>query len=120
MFSWTNNGKENLKQIQLEDVNFAKRYKAYSSNQVEGRYLVTSAFIDRFVNMQHAFHSKRVRCAFYDKYLLFAISTNKNLFEFGSIRRTVKNPKFFEEFFNQITSVMVLVDYFKLNENIGL
>jgi hypothetical protein len=112
--------KEVLNEIKLEDPEFSKRYKAYSSDQIEGRYLITPAFMERFKNIQTAFGSRMVKCSFYNDSLMFAISTNKNLFEIGNLFCSLENPKQLETFFNELTSIFMLVDYFKLDEKTGL
>ena len=111
---------EVLNEIKLEDPEFGKKYKAYSSDQVEGRYLITTAFMDRFKNIQTAFGTNKIKCSFYDSNLMFAISTNKNLFEIGNLFYSLENPKQLETFFNELTSIYMMVDYFKLNETTGL
>lgn len=111
---------EVLEEIKLEDPEFSKKYRAYSSNQVEGRYLITPAFMQRFKNLQTAFGSKKAKCSFYGENLMFAISTNRNLFEIGSLFRNLNNPKQMTRFFNELSSILALVDYFKLDEKTGI
>ena len=111
---------EKLVPMKLEDVAFDKKYLAYSSDQIEGRYLVTTAFMERFQNLKTAFHSNDIKCSFYDDTLMIAISTNKNLFEVGDLFHPLNTPKYIEEYFNQISSILEMVDYFKLDEKIGL
>ena len=112
--------KEYLNEIKLEDSEFSKKYKVYSSDQIEGRYLITPGFMERFKNMQTAFGTKNIKCSFYGDSLMFAISTRKNLFEIGNLFCSLENPKQLQTFFNELTSIFILIDYFKLNEETGL
>lgn len=107
-------------EIKLEDPEFNKKYKAYSGNQIEARYLITPAFMERFQNIQTAFGTNKVKCSFYGDSLMFAISTNKNLFEIGNLWKSLKNPEQMETFFNELSSIFTLVEHFKLDEKIGL
>ena len=107
-------------EIKLEDPEFTKKYKAYSGNQIEARYLITPAFMERFQNIQTAFGTNKVKCSFYGNSLMFAISTNKNLFEIGNLWKNLENPKQMETFFNELSSIFVLVEHFKLDEKTGL
>ncbi len=111
---------EVLSEIKLEDPDFSRKYTAYSSDQVEGRYLITPAFMERFNNIETAFGTHKVKCSFYRDSIMFAISTNKNLFEIGNLYHSLKDPKQMTVFFNELTSILALVDYFKLDENTGL
>ena len=112
--------KEYLKPVKVEDTVFSKKYVAYSSDQVEGRYLITPAFMERFKNLQTAFGTNKIKCSFVGAKIMFAISTRKNLFEIGSIFHSLTNPKIMEKFFNELASIYLMIDYFKLNENTKL
>ena len=110
----------NWQEIKLEDPEFNKKYRAYSGNQVEARYLITPAFMERFKNIQTSFGTDKVKCSFYQDNIMFAISTYKNLFEIGNMWISLDNPKQLEIFFNELSSIFMLVDYFKLSEKTGL
>ena len=111
---------ENLGEVKLEAPYFAEKYKVYSSDQIEARYLITTAFMERFKNIQTAFQTTDVKCSFYGESLMFAISTNKNLFEIGNLFTPINSPKQLEVFFNELISILALIDYFKLDEKTGL
>ena len=117
---FSRNSDVGLNEIKLEDPEFSKKYRVYSADQVEGRYLVTPAFMERFKNLQTAFGSKNAKCSFYKDSLIFAISTKKNLFEIGNLFHSLENPKQMTEFFNELSSILALIDYFKLDEKTGL
>ncbi len=107
-------------EVRLEDPEFSRRYNVYSSDQVEARYLVTPAFMERFNNIETAFGTKKVKCSFYNESIMFAISTRKNLFEVGNLFCSLSNPNQMKSFFNELSSILALVDYFKLNEHTKL
>ena len=109
-----------LTEMKLEDPEFSKKYRAYSNDQIQGRYLITTAFMDRFQNLQTTFGTNKAKCSFYGNTLMFAISTNKNLFEIGNLFKRLDDPRQMETFFNELTSIFLFVDYFKLNEKTGL
>lgn len=113
-------GRRKLKTLKLEDVNFDKRFVVQSADEVEGRYLVTPSFMERFLNLKTAFKGNNASCSFYNDNIMFAISTNKNLFEIGNLFHRLDDPKQAQIFFNEISSILMLVDYFKLNEKTGI
>lgn len=112
--------KYELPQIKLEDPVFNKKYRAYSSDEVEGRYLITTAFMERFKNIQTVFGTKLVKCSFFDEYLMFSILSLKNYFEIGNLFVSLDNPKQFERLFDEIISIYLLIDHFKLDEKTGM
>ena len=125
VFLYSKNQREKLEnfkeeKVKLEDIKFHKRFNIYSSDQVEARYLLTPAFVERFRNLQTAFNAKLAKCAFYGDEIMFALSTEKNLFEIGSVYTSLNNSKSINDFYNEIYSILRLIEYFKLDEKTGL
>ena len=114
--------------VKLEDTEFNKRFPVYSNNQVEARYLITPSFIERIKNIENVFPiTYAVNFAFYEGYFYLFINyysgaddIDYNLFEVGEIKKTIINKKNFLIVYNQLKSIFLLVDYFKLNENTRL
>lgn len=111
---------EPLNEVTLEDPRFCDKFNAYSSDQVEARYLLTTAFIERFQNLKTAFGAKKAKCSFFGDEIMIAISTNKNLFEVGSLFKNLNNPESINGFYNELSSIYNMVEYFKLDEKIGI
>ena len=110
--------KNKTKKINLEDLNFDKRFNVYSSDEVEARYLVTPLFMELLNNLKTAFGVKNLKCSFFDDKLMIAISTNKDLFEIGDLFTSAHNPKFIFQFYRELASIYKMIEYFKLNEKI--
>lgn len=111
---------EPLDEVLLEDPKFAKRFNVYSSDQVEARYLVTPAFMERMQNLQTAFGTKNVKCSFFEDKIMFAISTDRDLFEIGDLFTPMADPKQIYKFREELLSIYKMIEYFKLNEKTGL
>ncbi|MBQ8459003.1 DUF3137 domain-containing protein [bacterium] len=109
---------QNWERVHLEDVNFEKKFKIFSKNQVEARYLVTTSFMERLQNIKTAFGTRNIKCSFFDDKIIFAIYTEKDLFELGNLYKPF--GKDIQGFYNQIISIYNMIDHFKLNEKIGL
>lgn len=120
VWAFLRDNEEKLEEVRLEDPKFCKKFNVYSSDQVEARYLVTPSFMERFKNMNTVFGAKKAKCSFFGDEVMFAISTNKNLFEIGSMFKSLENPNSINEFYNELSSILNMVDYFKLDEKIGL
>ena len=115
------NKDNSMSNMQLEDPEFNKRYNVYTQDQVEGRYLVTPTFMERFKNLHTSFGTKMAKCAFFDSNIMFALSTEKNLFELSrGIFCSLKNPKQTKIFYEEISAIYDIIDYFKLDEKTGL
>ena len=110
-----------MSNMTLEDPEFNKKYDVFTQDQIEGRYLVTTSFMERFKNLHTAFGTKMAKCAFFDNKVMFALSTEKNLFELSEgIFCSLKNPKQTKVFYEEISAIYDIIDYFKLAEKTGL
>ena len=109
-----------MHEIKLEDPLFGRQYKVYSEDDIEARYLITTAFMERFINLKESFGGKGAKCSFYDDQIVFAISTRENLFEIGNLFKSTNDTKQMEKFFEEFSSVLLLVDYFKIDQKLGL
>lgn len=105
--------------VSLESSDFMEKYNVYSTDQVEARYLLTTAMIDRLNNLKLAFKANFIRGSFKDNKLILAIDTGKDMFAMGSDFKE-SNTQTFINFYNEITSVMKIVDQLKLDEKTGL
>lgn len=108
------------KRITLEDPIWEKRFNVYSEDEVEARYLVTTAFMERFLNLNTAFGVNKAKCSFYKDQIIFAISTNKNLFEVGNLFTPTTEILGWYKFINELSSILDMIDYFKINEKTKL
>ncbi len=109
-----------MQNVKLEDVGFDKQFSVYTKDQVEARYLLTPTFMERLKHLETSFGTKGIKCSFFDDCIMFAISSKKDLFELGSLYKSLKSKKSVEEFYNEIQSVQNMIDYLKLNEKTGL
>ena len=51
---------------------------------------------------------------------MFAIPTRKDLFEIGKLCKHIDNSKQMQCFFKQLSSLLLMIDYFRFNQKIGL
>lgn len=111
---------KDLHRINLEDIEFEKKYEVYSTDDVEARYLITTAFMDRLKDIHLAFNVWDIGCAFFNDKFVMALSTSEDLFSLGSLKEPISNPEQYYKFYKEIVSIQDLIDYFKLNQHIGL
>ena len=112
--------KKVYEEIKLEDPEFMKKYFVDGNDQVECRYLLTTAFMERFKNIQKAFGASELQASFNGREMIMAISTNKDLFRIGSLNRPLADTKQFTALLEEFISILAIIDELKLNQNIGL
>ena len=106
-------------EVVLEDAEFMSMYKIYSTNQIEARYVLTTAFIERFKNLKTTFKAKYTRLAFKDNKIVVAIHTGRNMFKFADVISDVGRQTFID-LFNEIYSVLEIAEQLKLDQKLGL
>ena len=107
------------KKVDLESVSFENKYNVYSDDQIEARYLLTPSMMERIENLKFTFKAKYVRGAFKDNKLTLAIHTGKDMFAMGSDFKD-SDSNTFQELYDEMISVLKIVDELKLNQHTGL
>jgi hypothetical protein len=109
-----------LHHTNLEDVEFNKKYDVYTDDDVDARYLITPSFMERLKSVKMAFRASSVSCAFYEKYLIIALPTKKDLFSLCSLIKPMDDRVQYFQMYNEIESIIKLIDHFKLDQKLGL
>lgn len=105
---------------ELEDVEFNKRFDVFTNDEVDARYLITPSFMQRLKNIKTAFQANGVNCAFFGNLLIIALPTTKDLFSICSLVKPIDDNKQYFQMYEEIVSIIKLIDHFKLNQKIGL
>ena len=109
-----------LKYVNLEDLEFEKDYNVYSNDQIEARYVLTTAFMERFKNIKLAFRASKIEASISEQGILLAISTNRDLFKVGKLWRPIADYEQFKTMMEEFASILELIDTLKLEQNIGM
>ena len=109
-----------MQKVQLEDLFFEKIFEVFSDDQIEARYLLTTAFMERVLKLRDLFGGKSIQFSFFNDKLLFAIPTNKDMFEPCSFFKTAINKPQVDLVFDQFYTVFSIIDILKLNQKIGM
>ncbi|MES2961036.1 MAG: DUF3137 domain-containing protein [Pseudomonadota bacterium] len=110
----------NLSQVELEDPEFEKMFQVYSSDQIEARYLLTTAFMERLKKLSCHFESKKVEASFHQGSLLLIFHGSKNLFEPNSLLKKMDVAGECKKIIEQISLLFDIVDVLKIDERTGL
>lgn len=111
---------QGLSNVKLEDSVFEKEFEVFASDQVEARYLLTTAFMERMLKLRAAYHADSVEFSFFNNQLFIALKTKENMFEATSIFKSCLDKKMVEEAFMQIVSIFAIIDILSLDKRIGL
>ncbi len=109
-----------LENVRLEDSKFEKIFEVYSDSQIEARYLLTTAFMERILKLRDLFGGRSIQFSFKENTLLIAIDTRQNMFEAHSFFRSNINKKKIDRVFEQFYTVFSIIKILKLNQRIGM
>ena len=109
----------------LEDPLFTSKFKLCSTDQIEARYIFTTAFINRFMKIAEKFNYK-LHAIFINNNVYILIDTGrgfqlkqKNWFEIPFFK-SCSDAQNYQDFLNDFSRLLGIVETLKLNQNIGL
>ena len=102
-------GQSGLKKVGLEDPVFEKAFEVWGSDQVEARYLLHPALMQRLLDLEARMKGQKLRCAFQGGDLLVAIEGG-NRFEPGDLFKPLDDPERARRIVDDIASVMRVMD----------
>ncbi|MBR6355978.1 MAG: DUF3137 domain-containing protein [Alphaproteobacteria bacterium] len=106
--------------VRLEDSRFEKVFEVYSDDQVEARYLLTTAFMERMLKLRDLYDGKAIQFCFNNNTLLLSIPTRQDMFEASSFFRSNINKKKVDLVFEQFWTIFSVVRLLKLNQRLGM
>ena len=111
---------KDLDNVKLEDPLFEKIFEVYSNDQVEARYLLTTSFMQRLLNLKDSFGGEKVECSFYDESLFIMIPVKKNLFEPGPIYESEDFVDDAQNVLKEMNDIFQIIDLLKLDQKTSL
>lgn len=109
-----------LQNVKLEDSQFEKVFEVYSDDQIEARYLLTTAFMERMLKLRDLYEGKSIQFCFNRNTLLLSIPTRQNMFEANSFFGSNSDKKRIDLVFEQFYTIFSIAKLLKLNQRIGM
>ena len=94
-----------LERVGLEDPVFEKAFEVWGSDQVEARYLLHPALMQRLLDLESRMRGQKLRCAFEGGDLLVAIEGG-NRFEPGDLFKPLDQPERARRIVDDVAGVM--------------
>lgn len=91
-----------------------------AGGQIEARYLLTTVFLDRFMQISTSFDIDEVQCSIFDDSMLILLSTNKDLFEMNHLFGRIDDIHQYDHLFDEFASVLSFIDVLNLASKTGL
>lgn len=109
-----------LQRVKLEDVTFEREFEVFSSDQIEARYLLTTAFMERILKLRELYRGKSLQISFNENKILLAIDTRTDMFEPCTFFKTNLNKQNLDVVLEQMLTIFSIIRILKLNQRIGL
>ena len=109
----------NRKKVNLEDPEFEKYYDVYSTDQVEARYLITTAFMNRMVELAKKGIGENITLSFEHGNVNIAVSSSKDWFEVP-ILKPANDVNVYRAILVEIITILSIIDSLRLDMKIGL
>lgn len=102
--------------VKLEDPVFEKHFDVFSTDQVEARYILSPAMMERMIKLDEQFDNDLL-FSFYQSKVVIMVKCSRDHFE-SSIRRPVNQTKTLQEEYNTIVSLVSIIEALDLNTRI--
>lgn len=114
----TERQEKNCNRVVLEDVEFEKHFKTFSTDQIEARYILTTAFMERFKKIASK-HKYKIEALFVNQKIFILIESYKNWFEVPFLN-SATNINNYKKVISEISGLLAALDTLKLEQNIGM
>jgi len=118
---------KNFEKVEFEYEKFNKKYDVWveknilgGTGQIEARYLLNTAFLDRFMQIQTSFKVNKMCCSVFGNEMLIMLSTNKDLFEMNHMFLKIDEIRQYEHLFDEFSSVLSFMEILNLSSKTGL
>lgn len=98
-----------LQRVGLESSQFERIFEVFGSDQVEARFLVHPAFMERLMALETAMSGRNLRCAFDESHLLVAIEGG-DLFEVVEVFKPLPDREQTRKGVEELRAVLALID----------
>lgn len=115
-----------FEKVNLEYPEFNKKYQVYVNHtssyegQIEARYLLNVAFLDRFMQLKTSFRTDNINLSIDGNTMLLMLGTNKDLFEMNHLFGKIDDINQYEVLFNEFSSVLSFIDVLNLSSQTKL
>lgn len=108
-----------LQRVKLEDPLFEKEFDVFSTDQIESRYLLNTAFMERLQQLAKSFDGD-IQCAFFRNRLILFLPNRRSRFQMQSIFDSANFSAEFSQLNREMKQLFAIIEVLKLNEHTGL
>ncbi|WNO08297.1 DUF3137 domain-containing protein [Teredinibacter sp. KSP-S5-2] len=118
--NWLKRTFDRMDRVVLEDPKFESIFEVYSTDQIEARYLLTPAFMERINSLVERMEGEGIQCCFLSEKLFMMIPLTKNMFEPGSVFESEDFVDDAKSLLADMNDIFSIVEILKLNQSTRL
>lgn len=111
---WFKKQSTKLERADLVDPEFERQFDVFTNDQVEARYLIDPAIIERIKALSAEYNGERFMAAFYDDHVLILIASEENHFEPARIETPATDEASLVSMKHEIGQILSIVDQLEL------
>ena len=93
---------------------FSKSLKVFTTDKLEGRYLVSDSFLRTLQNIQKAYSAEKIECSFFEHRLLITLKNTSPLFFIGDFDHSLLDTNFYTLFLDRLVLIFELIETLKI------
>ena len=103
--------------VKMDNIKFEKEFVVYSTDEIEARYILTPAMMNRILIYKKILRNKKIAISFVEQNIHIAIHTTKNHFE-PTYFTSLYNKKNMIDYLQSIDMIVSFINDLKLNEKL--
>lgn len=114
LVEWFKQKSHNLERAEMVDPEFEQIFDAYTTDQVEARYLIDPVMIERLKGLYTEYNGEQMATAFFDNKMLILISSKHNHFEPPNIYLPAADPASILNMKREVGDILSIIDKLSL------
>lgn len=95
------------------DAVFDNHFQVYAKNEIDVKSRLNKIFLRQIMSLHDIYPKAIINLLIESGKIIISVNTNKNMFEFFKIYRSLLKDKFFEQFYDEIAALYKVRDAFK-------
>ncbi len=104
---------QNYQKFQTDDLTFNKIFRTYTENNIDGKVILNKILLRQILSLRDIYPKAVINILIENGKITITFNTDKDMFEFFSIYRSLLNDKLFEKFYDEVANLYKVRDIFK-------
>ena len=103
----------NYQKMEINDAMFDNHFQVYAENEMDVKSVLNKMFLRKILSLRDIYPKAIINLLIENGKITITFNTDKDMFEFFSIYRSLLNDKLFEKFYDEVANLYKVRDIFK-------